>query len=122
MKSKIFDIQMELIHRNEPLTIEVFKNRLFGIQKRERMLIPIFEEHNRKVEELLGREYPPGTIQRYKTSLKHTKNFLQWKYNLSDIEINKIDHSFVTEYEFYLRRYINAPTTRQSNTSRTSKR
>jgi len=103
MRSKIFDIQMELIHRNEPLTIEVFKNRLLGIHERERMLIPIFEEHNRKVEELLGLEYALGTLERYKTSLKHTKEFLQWKYNISDIEINKIDHSFVTEYEFYLR-------------------
>ncbi|MGO4820598.1 MULTISPECIES: site-specific integrase [unclassified Flavobacterium] len=103
MKSKIFDIQMELIHRNEPLTIEVFKNRLLGIHERERMLIPIFEEHNRKVEELIGLEYAPGTLERYKTSLKHTKEFLQWKYRISDIEINKIDHSFVTEYEFYLR-------------------
>ncbi|MFE3869038.1 phage integrase SAM-like domain-containing protein [Flavobacterium sp. LS2P90] len=103
MRSKIFDIQMELIHRNEPLTIEVFKNRLLGIHERQRMLIPIFEEHNRKVEELLGLEYAPGTLERYKTSLKHTKEFLQWKYSISDIEINKIDHSFVTEYEFYLR-------------------
>lgn len=103
VKSKIFDIQMELIHRNEFLTIEVFKNRLLGIHERERMLIPIFEEHNRKVEELLGLEYAPGTLERYKTSLKHTKEFLQWKYSMSDIEINKIDHSFVIEYEFYLR-------------------
>jgi site-specific recombinase XerD len=103
MKSKIFDIQMELIHRNEPLTIEVFKNRLLGIHERERMLIPIFEEHNRKVEELIGLEYAPGTLERYKTSLKHTKEFLQWKYRISDIEINKIDHSFITEYEFFLR-------------------
>lgn len=103
MRSKIFDIQMELIHRNEPLTIEVFKNRLLGIHEREHMLIPIFDEHNRKVEELLGLEYAPGTLERYKTSLKHTKDFLLWKYNVSDIEINKIDHPFITEYEFYLR-------------------
>ena len=103
LKSKIFDIQMELIHRNEPLTIEVFKNRLLGINERERMLIPIFEEHNRKIEELLGLEYAPGTLERYKTSLKHTKDFLEWKYNISDVEINKIDHPFITEYEFYLR-------------------
>ncbi|MDI6047009.1 site-specific integrase [Flavobacterium yafengii] len=103
MKSKIFDIQMELIHRNELLTIEVFKNRLLGIKEHQHMLIPIFGEHNRKVEELLGLEYAPGTLERYKTSLKHTKDFLQWKYKISDIEINKIDHSFITEYEFYLR-------------------
>jgi site-specific recombinase XerD len=103
MKSKIFDIQMELIHRNELLSIEIFKNRLLGIQEQQRMFIPIFEEHNRKVEELLGLEYAPGTLERYKTSLKHTKDFLQWKYNISDIEINKIDYPFITEYEFYLR-------------------
>jgi site-specific recombinase XerD len=28
---------------------------------------------------------------------------LEWKYNISDIEITKIDHAFITEYEFYLR-------------------
>jgi hypothetical protein len=35
--------------------------------------------------------------------LKHTKDFLQWKYKVSDIDIEKIDHAFITEYEFYLR-------------------
>jgi site-specific recombinase XerD len=103
MKSKIFDIQMELIHRNELLTIEVFKNRLLGIQDNQRMLIPIFQDHNSKIKELVGKEYAPGTLERYKTSLKHTKDFLQWKYNISDINIEKIDHAFIMEYEFYLR-------------------
>jgi hypothetical protein len=103
MKSKIFDIQMELIHRNELLTIEIFKNRLLGIQEQQRMLIPIFKDHNNKIKELVGKEYAPGTLERYNTSLKHTIEFLEWKYNLSDIEISKIDHAFITEYEFYLR-------------------
>lgn len=103
IKSKVLAIQMELIHRNEIITLNIFKNKLLGIQERQRLLIPIFEEHNRKIEELLGLEYAPGTHERYKTSLKHTKDFLQWKYNISDIEINKIDHAFITEFEFYLR-------------------
>jgi site-specific recombinase XerD len=94
---------MELIHRNELLTIEIFKNKLLGIQERERMLIPIFQEHNRKIKELVGQEYAPGTLERYETSLKHTKEFLIWKYNISDINIEKIDHAFIMEYEFYLR-------------------
>ena len=103
LKSKIFDIQMELIHRNELLTIEIFKNKLLGIQERERMLVPIFQEHNRKIKELVGQDYAPGTLERYETSLKHTKEFLIWKYNISDINIEKIDHAFIMEYEFYLR-------------------
>lgn len=103
MKSKIFDIQMELIHRNELQTMEIFKNKILGSQERQRLLIPIFQEHNRKIKELVGQEYAPGTLERYETSLKHTKDFIFWKYNITDINIEKIDHSFITEYEFYLR-------------------
>ncbi|WP_339919575.1 site-specific integrase [uncultured Flavobacterium sp.] len=103
LKSKIFDIQMELIHRNEPLKIEVFKNRLLGIQDNQRMLIPIFQDHNNKIKELVGKEYAPGTLERYTTSLKHTVEFLDWKYKVSDIDIKKIDHAFIMEYEFFLR-------------------
>lgn len=67
------------------------------------MLVPIFEDHNNKIEALLNQEFAPGTLERYKTSLKHTIDFLKWKYNVSDIDITKIDYIFVTEYEFYLR-------------------
>ena len=103
IKSKVFDIQMGLIHRNEEITIEIFKNILNGTKERQRLLVPIFEEHNNKIKELIGIEYAPGTYERYKTSLKHTKDFLNWKYSISDIDITKIDHAFVTDYEFYLR-------------------
>jgi site-specific recombinase XerD len=103
MKAKVFNAQMELMHRNENLTIENFKEKLLGTEQRQRMLIPIFQDHNNKIKELVGKEYAPGTLERYKTSLSHTIEFLQWKYKVSDIEINKIDHAFVTDYEFWLR-------------------
>ena len=103
MKSKVLDAQMELLHRNEVLSIENFKNKLLGNEERKRMLVPIFEDHNNKIKELVGKEYAPGTLERYTTSLKHTIEFMQWKYNVSDIDITKIDHAFVTDYEFWLR-------------------
>ena len=103
MKTKVFNAQMEIMHRNENLNIENFKEKLLGTEQRQRMLIPIFQDHNNKIKELVGKEYAPGTLERYKTSLSHTIEFLQWKYKVSDIEINKIDHAFVTDYEFWLR-------------------
>ena len=102
-KNQINEIQFELLKDNITLNIEEFKNRLLGTKVRERMLIPIFKEHNSKIKELLGIEYAPGTLERYETSLKHTSNFLSWKYNITDINIDKIDHAFITDYEFYLR-------------------
>ena len=103
IKNRINDIQFELLKDNISLNIEEFKNRILGIKERERLLIPIFKEHNRKIKELVGLEYAAGTLERYETSLKHTKDFLSWKYNVADINIEKIDHAFITEYEFYLR-------------------
>lgn len=103
MKSKVFDIQMELIHKNEELSLENFKSRILGTNQRERMIIPIYQNHNDKIEDLIGNGYAYGTLERFKISLKHLQEFIQWKYNLSDISINKIDYAFVTEFEFYLR-------------------
>ncbi|HEX8014469.1 MAG TPA: site-specific integrase [Flavobacterium sp.] len=103
MKSKVFDIQMELIHKNEELSLENFKSRILGTHQRERMIIPIYQNHNNKIEELIGNGYAYGTLERFKISLKHLQEFILWKYNVADISISKIDYAFVTEFEFYLR-------------------
>jgi site-specific recombinase XerD len=103
LRIQIIDMQMELVHKKIPVTTETLKSKILGVDERQRMLIPIFQDHNNKIKELVGKEYAPGTLERYKTSLSHTIEFLQWKYKVSDIEINNIDHAFVTDYEFWLR-------------------
>jgi site-specific recombinase XerD len=103
LKAKVYEIEKRLFMSEIKINFENFKNEYQGKKTRERYLMPIFEEHNRKIKELVGQEYAPGTLERYETSLKHTQNFLLWKYNISDINIEKIDHSFIMEYEFYLR-------------------
>ena len=103
LKSQIRDVEMELIHKKTAVTTETIKSKLLGADDRARMLVPIFQDHNNKIKELVGKEYAPGTLERYTTSLKHTIEFMQWKYNISDIDITKIDHAFITDYEFWLR-------------------
>ncbi|EIA08718.1 site-specific integrase [Flavobacterium frigoris] len=103
MRAIVYETEKKLFMNQIEITFESFKNEFQGKKERARMLIPIFQEHNRKIKELVGQEYAPGTLERYETSLKHTKNFLFWKYNLTDINIEKIDHAFIMEYEFYLR-------------------
>jgi integrase len=103
LKNQIRDAEMELIYKKITITTEIFKSKLLGVDERARMLVPIFQDHNNKIKELIGKEYAPGTLERYTTSLKHTIEFMQWKYNISDIDITKIDHAFITDYEFWLR-------------------
>ncbi len=103
LRLQIIGVQMELINEKVPITAESLKHKLLGTEVEKRMLIPIFEDHNNKIKALVGREYSSGTFERYQTSLKHTLEFLKWKYKSSDIEIKEIDHVFITEYDFWLR-------------------
>lgn len=103
LQGKIHQYHNQLLATGEPITAESLKNKVAGKSERARSLVKIFEDHNQKIEALLNEEFAPGTLERYKTSLKHTVDFLQWKYNISDIDIKKINHAFITEYEFYLR-------------------
>ena len=66
-------------------------------------LVGIFKQHNEEIKALVGKDFATATYTRYETSLKHTVDFLQWKYKVSDIDIRKINHETVTSYEFYLK-------------------
>ena len=103
LKNQILQTEKKLIKKDISVSSENLKNELFGLSETKRMLVPIFQDHNNKIKELVGKEYAPGTLERYTTSLKHTIEFMQWKYNVSDIDITKIDHAFITDYEFWLR-------------------
>lgn len=103
MKSRVYEIQKNLIHEGKEVKAESIKKILLGIDERKRMLIPIFKEHNNRMEALVGKEYAKGTLTRYKTCLSHTEEFLKWKFNVSDIEITEIDHAFISDFEFFLR-------------------
>lgn len=103
LKAKVYDYQQQLIREGECVNAENMKNKINGVEKRHYMLIPIFKQHNEEIRALIGKEYSPATHERYETSLKHTEDFIRWKYKISDIDIRKIDHEFITSYEFYLK-------------------
>ncbi|WP_284651652.1 site-specific integrase [Flavobacterium terrisoli] len=103
VKSDIIDIQLSLAHKKEPINIASFRKRLFGENDSQRMLIPIYKDHNNRIESLLGNGYAFGTLERFKISLKHLEEFLVWKLGVKDIAIDRVDFALITDFEFYLR-------------------
>jgi hypothetical protein len=86
---------------DKKVTAENIKNLfLEKSDKAKHMLMEVFKYHNNQMAALLGQEYAPGTLERYETSYRHTKSFLQWKYKLADIDITKLNFEFISEYEF----------------------
>ena len=103
IKSKIYDYQQQLIRDDKQVNAENMRNKILGIEKRRYMLIPIFQQHNREMEALIGREYAQATLSRFTNLLRHIKGYLRWKFNTSDIDIRDINHEFLTGFEFYLK-------------------
>ena len=103
-KNKVHQIILEYNIKDEVLNIDELKEILTGkSSEKKRTLVPIFEQHNKQMKALVPKEYAPGTLERYETSLKHTKAFIKFQYNADDIDLKDINHAFIMDYDFYLR-------------------
>ena len=89
------------MERDEPITAEAIKNQLLGIEapRLRYLVLETFNYYNEQMRALVGREYAPGTMECYETSLKHTQSFLKWKYGVEDMDITRLDYEFLGEYE-----------------------
>ena len=104
IRNKFILTQTMLTYQDIDINVDTFVNAYHGKRReRQRTIITIFQNHNDQIKTLVGIDYAPGTLQRYQTSLKHTQDYIRHQYNTNDIAINKIDLSFITGYDFYLR-------------------
>lgn len=104
LRNKILQTELHYQVQNQPVTVREFIDTLLGKKNfRERTLIPVFQDHNNRVASLIGTEFAQDTYQRYLTTLKHTQDFLNFRYRASDIALSSIDHAFITDFDFYLR-------------------
>jgi hypothetical protein len=101
LRAQIDDAHGAMIKAGEVITAQSLKNKFLGKEDKPKMLIEIFEDHNKRYEKLIGNGASKGTLSRYKISLSHTERFLKWRYNLSDFPVRKIDHSFIMDYGIF---------------------
>ena len=102
LEQNVYHAYALMTDKRIPFTPENFKKYLTG-EEDKRMLVAIFRQHNERAKALAGKEFSPATCQRYETSLKHTIEFMMWKYKQPDIDVRNIDHDFITSYDFYFR-------------------
>lgn len=103
LQHKVYDAHMQLTEAEIEITAERLKNRFLGKDENAIMLLEVFRDHNRTMAALIGNGYSSGTLTCFNTTIKHTENYIKWKYKAEDIDIKKIDHEFVTSLEFFLR-------------------
>lgn len=107
LEYKINEIHLQLTKDGDEITAESLKLRYLGKHIQRKTLLNVFLEHNEQMAVLLGKGFKPNTLKGYKTSISHIESYIKSNYASKDIEVRKIDHAFVTAYEFYLRSFLN---------------
>lgn len=103
LQTKLRNAHQVLIDANQTVTTESLQNQFTGKTQKSRFLMQLFREHNTNVKALIGNGFEANTLKGYNTSEKHLTGYLQKEYGKTDIEINKLDHAFITGFEFYLK-------------------
>jgi len=99
VKHNILMAGQELVNNNVSVTVETLMNKYNGVEEKTHTLIEVIEYENKRIKRLVE----VGTYKKYVTVLGHVKKYLKHQYNLTDIDIKKIDYQFVTDFDYYLR-------------------
>ena len=100
---KIYGIQHQFQREGKSYTALNLRDSYLGKDKSQKMLLEIFQDHNNKVDNLVGKDFAAGTAERYRTCKKHVAAFIKYKYKKSDIPVQEVDHKFITGLEYYLK-------------------
>jgi site-specific recombinase XerD len=103
LQVKVFEARLLLIANNKQVTVEGIKSLLTGKKEKSKMILEVFKSHNEQIAALVNLEYSPATLKRYKTSMGHTGSFIKWKYGVEDLEIDKLNFEFISDYEFWFK-------------------
>lgn len=98
MEQGVFQAHRELNLGNKEVTAANIKNKLLGQDTDHRYIIEEFKEHNKKMEAHIGKQYARATWKRFENTLKHTQEFILWKYKTSDLDLSRLNYEFIENF------------------------
>ena len=104
IKNKINQAFLMLQIQEKEFDVEdIYNNYLGESSKKDKSVLQLFQEHNDKVEKLVGKEYVLPTLWKFKQAKVLLKEFIKSHFKKSDYLFNDLDLKFIQDYEFYLK-------------------
>lgn len=103
VRTRVLQIHRELEQDDKPITAEILKRRYYGEGETPKMLLEVFNDHNKKCRDLLDKDYVLGTVLRYERTVRYLSEYLKQEYNLSDIPLKDITDAFIRGFEHYIK-------------------
>ena len=103
MRSKVRDAQQRLMEKGDSVDPHNIIRVLRGEYEKQYTLLEVFELHNENMRKGIGKGNTEGSFKNYRLTYRHIKKFLRRYYKRNDIELSKVDHKFLTDFDYYLR-------------------
>jgi site-specific recombinase XerD len=103
VSNEIFKIYSDLQRPGAFVTADDIKHKFTGQTIVRRTLLEVFDEHNKDVESLVGKDYVKATLTKYKTIRSKVSEFIKHKYRKEDLHLESLDFAFISAFEKYLK-------------------
>ncbi|SRX74772.1 site-specific integrase [Aequorivita antarctica] len=103
IRSRVNKIHEKLIEENEPYTAQDLKNLYAGKKEKPKMLVEVFDAHNKQMEKLIDIEFALGTFKRYFTTRNHIYEYVKEAYGREDIPVQDVNLKFIRGFEYFLK-------------------
>jgi site-specific recombinase XerD len=102
-KNKISQAHTELKRTEDFISAEMVKAKYFGKEKPAKMLLEVFDEHNSKLVQLIGKDVVKATHTKYTTIRTKVSDFINFKFKRKDVYLETLTFGFITDFEHYLK-------------------
>ncbi len=100
---RIYDIEKELLAEGKQVSVQEVMRRYKGVEQRDsEMLCRLYEEHNVKLKELIGKTVAVNTYKRHLTSLKLFREFSASVHGVNDLDVSELNVLLLEGYQHYL--------------------
>ncbi len=103
VRSRVNKMHEKLMEANQPFTALDLKNLYLGKKEKPKMLLEVFDEHNKQMEKLIGIEFALGTYKRYFTTRNHIYEYVKEAYGKEDIPVRDVNLKFIRGFEYFLK-------------------
>lgn len=103
IKNAVIQAHDDLKRIEEFISSDKIKSKYLGEEQSQRMLLEVFDEHNKSLEELIGKGIVKATHTKYVTIRDKVSNFIAFKFKKHDIYLETLSYSFITDFEHYLK-------------------
>lgn len=103
VKLRLFDIHRNMEIDGKYINPMGIKRRFLGLDNEHKMLFQVFQEHNDKCRELIGKDFAKVTVSRFDTSLRYLKEMTLKQYRIKEIPLKEVNHAFIQDFIHFLK-------------------